>query len=473
MITIIKHQITEGLLDAKFMFMAVLVLFAFVANGLIYSAHYENAMEDWRESIANTTRQLESRTENLQSISAYAQRMVKPPSALAFIADGGDDRIPNRILVNAFVLAAPQVQTRRNDMFALLPNIDWVFIIGSLMTLLTILMSFSSVSGEKHNGTLSLLLSYPVSRITLFIGKYIGQLIVLILILVVGILLNLTVLMFSNALPLTEQILVTIGWIFILSVLCLSFVLLTGIAVSSMVHQPAIALVVLMVFWLIGVIAVPGIARLTGENSVDVTTPFELERESDASFDNIWYNAPEGAGRWMSNLEYAKSDTARIRYETVRKVVEEDQKINDRVNDERVKQAELIRLLAFAAPNGLLDDALQQFCGTGIHGYRSFWDTTRRYQQLLHNFTVERDRLDPDSPHTVYAWWYSATQYTYSMKPVEFSTFPRWHVLWEKGGLYNDQEFPFIHFILFIAGNLQMAILAFIALTRYDPRQIH
>lgn len=450
--------------------MSALVVLAFLANAFIYSGHYKHAIEDWQQNIADTTQQLEMRTDNLLQISSYIQRMVKPPSVLAFIADGGEDQMPNKILVNAFIYQYPSVATRGNDMFSLLPNVDWVFIVGALMSLTAILLGFSSIAGEKRDGTLAMILSNPVSRLSLFLGKYIGLLIVMIITLLVGAGISLVILTIEGVLPLTTQVILSIAAALLISILCISFVLLSSMAVSSMAGRPAVALVILMVFWLLGTIAIPGMARLFGEKAVTVTSPFELEQESNASFESIWYNAPKGAGTWKSAPSYAFTEAAHRRAETVEKIVAENQKIYHRVYNERIRQAENIRTLSCASPSGLLDDALQVICDTGISGYKQFLETAHTYQQHLHTFTIERDRLDNESPHTVYAWGFGATPNTYSSKPVEFNTFPRYHTLWEKGGLYHEQKLPWMHMLIFCLGNLFMAAVAFIALIRYDPR---
>jgi len=470
MITIMKHQLANGLRDSKFLVMAALVLLAFITNSFIYAERYQLALDDWQESIATTTEQLHARTNNLQDISEYAQRLVKPPTVLAFIADGGEDRLPNGILINAFVYRNPSVKSRGNDMFALLPNLDWVFIVGTLMTLMALLLSYGTISGEKRDGTLRQLLSNPVSRASLFTGKYLGLLMVIVVILAVGVAVNITLLLFLGALPLSEQILLAIGWSILTSILCISVILLLGMAVSSITHRPAVSLVVLMIFWLVAIIAVPGLAKLFGENFASVPTPYEVRRDLTKSFEDIWYNAPEGAGSWHSNPEYAFSKPAHLRAETVSRIISEDQKIRDRANDARIRQAETVRTLACVSPAGMLDDALQRLCRTGIHGYKAFHDTAKRYQRQLHGFVVARDRLDSNSPHTVYSWGFGVTPNTFSSLPVEFGTFPRSHFLWESGGLYSEQEVPFVHLIVFLAINLQLAIIAFIALACYDPR---
>ena len=470
LITIIRHQITEGLRDAKFLFLAAVVLVTFVANGIVYADRYNLAYADYMDSIADTTRMLETRAENLQLITSYPQRKLKPPSALAFLADEGEELLPNELQVNGFRQFFESTVNRSNELFPLLPAVDWVFIVGTVMTLMALMLSFASVCGEKRDGTLRQLLSYPVPRFKLLAGKYLGSLLVIAGVLLLGGLLSITILYFHGALPLSEMVISAVGWAFVTGLLCLSLVLLTGLAVSSLVHRPAVALVILMIFWLVSIIAVPGLARLVGENMVEVPSTLDVEQEQSAAWEDIVDRAPFGTFNWSSRPEYRFTENALNRAKYVAMLCETMQRIYDEATQKRIQQAELIKTISCASPSGLLADAFQRVSGTGISGYKAFRETARRYSQQIYNFAVERDKLDPTTPHKVYCWGTSIDEGMYSELPVELSTFPRSQALWLEGGLSPEVEWPFIHLILLIAVNLQMAIVAIIAISCYDPR---
>lgn len=470
MFAIIKHQLIDGLRDSRFLFMAALVLIAFAANGIIYAERYNLAMEDWYESIADTTRMLETRAGNLQEISNYPQQMVKHPSSLAFIAEGGENKIPNTVLVNAFIFRTSDLSNRGNEMFPLIPTVDWVFIIGTIMTLLALLLSFGSVCGEKRDGTLGLTLSYPVSRLKLFLGKYLGILLVVVITLLVGVLINLSILLFYEALPATEHAAITIGWAILVSILCLSFMLLAGIAVSSMVWRPAVALVILMIFWLLSIIAIPGIARLVGENGISVPNSFDIRKETEAKRDEIFRSAPDRTFNWSSDPAYRFTKDAQNRAKYTEALTAVGQRINDQAQAARIRQAEFIQILSSVSPSGLLAGALESLSGTGTSGYKAFRETARKYHRQLYSFTVERDRTDPESPHNIYSWGTGSDTGTFSTRPVELNSFPRSHTLWRPGGLYREQNLPAWQLLFFAMANLAAAVVAFLFMARYDPR---
>lgn len=150
MINIMKRQILEGLKDTKYIFLAVLVILAFIINAFVYSGRYHQEMTDYNNNIAEMTTNLEAEANNLQSISNYPQIMLQYPSPLAFIADGGQLSLPNSLQVNAFQYVEPEAKARNNEKMPVFEALDWSFIVGVLMTLLAILISFGVICGEKR-----------------------------------------------------------------------------------------------------------------------------------------------------------------------------------------------------------------------------------------------------------------------------------------------------------------------------------
>lgn len=121
MFIIIKNQLINGLTDARFVFMFVIVILAFLCNGLIYSENYRLAEEDRERGIRSTSDILSSRSSNLQEVAVYFQQMTKPLSALSFVADGQNDKLPNTISVNAFYFGRGDSINRSNPRFPILP----------------------------------------------------------------------------------------------------------------------------------------------------------------------------------------------------------------------------------------------------------------------------------------------------------------------------------------------------------------
>ncbi len=467
MFRIAHHQMVEGLIDAKYLFFGTLILLAFLVNAFVYSDRYEQARDDYREALAETNNELESSASNLQGLAMVNQQFVQPPSPLAFIAEGGERFLPNAVLLNAFGRYALVSQHRGNPRLPIVLPLDWSFIIGVLMTLLTVLLGFSAVAGEKSSGTLRVVLSNPVSRLQLFAGKYLGLLAVLVIALLLGVATNLVTIAVLGSVPLTVEIFWAIGWAVLLSVLCLSAFLLTSMAVSSMTSHPPVALVVLLVVWVTAVVAMPGIGRLTAEQITGVPSRDVVKEEEEKAGQAAWDSHPAIAGKWTGR---ASDDHVKIRAAAVRDMVEAEQRVRDRAVRAQVRQALMVQTLCAPSPPGLLSDSLQALCGTGVYGFQSLLENAERYRRELHSFVVERDKLDPDTPHLVYGSDTWVDRGTYSREAVPFTLVPTSDRLWRSTGFAPEREWPAWQALLMLAFNLLAGFVAFVALLRYDPR---
>jgi len=467
MFDIAKRQIQEGLADAKFLFMVVLILISFITNAFVYSSSYEMAMLDWQAAKRAMNAELDSRSDVLQQIVNFAQTMVERPPALAFVADGGESRLPNAIAVNAFKTDPPEFISRGNEMFDTLPALDWVFIIGWLMTLMTFLLSFSVVCGEKSQGTLKLLLSYPVKRMSIVVGKGVGIALVSIFILLLGIFVNLSCIFLLGSIPITMAMLLNIGWIILFSILVLAVFAAVGVLVSSMTHRPAISLVALLLIWVAVTVMIPGLAKLAGEQAMTIPSSFELDRELETELDDIRRSHPDEAGNWNGD---PFADNIPLRAAWVKDQLAAQQRSSDKHLNMCLAQAKLINDYSLASPVGVISSVFQRFAGTGMTGFETMVRKADQYRNQLYEFTKARDATDPDSPHLLYSWGESSDNGVFSRLPVEVSTVPRSWDLWSDTGVEQVQQYPIaelaILFLIFI-GLVGLTIISF---ARYDPR---
>lgn len=467
MINIMKRQILEGIKDAKYIFLTALVILAFIINAFVYSERYHQEIDDYNNNIAEVLSYLESRAENLQTIVNFPQNMLLVPNPLAFIADGGQLSLPNAISVNAFRYSNPEAKARNNEMMPVMEALDWSFIVGVLMTLLALLVSFGVICGEKRDGTLRLVLANPVPRSHIFFGKYLGLLLILLVTLFIGIIINLAILFFAGALPISELLLLQIGWSILLSALCLSFVLLLGIAVSAMVKTPAIALVILIIGWVMNVVAIPGLARMIAEQITEVKPDYQVEEEIRVAQKEHYESLPRNAGSWNGD-PFASFVKDRARYQAGNVRIRQA-KENEALN-QRMEQSKMINVLSSVAPSSLLKYSMQEGCTTGIFSFELLLKMASRYQQQLNDFTVNLDKKDNKSPHHVTSWGSSSDRGMFSTQKVSMSTFPRFQHLYKAENMAKEIKFPWMQLVIFLLGNLQVGLIAFIFIARYDPR---
>ena len=467
MLNIARRQIVEGLRDAKFLFLAAIVMLAFLSNAIVFTDTYKVKMEDYKLHQLETNRIMQELSGNLQELATFVQYFVQPPSPLEFIAEGGSSTMPNAVEMNTFARWDIKYQQRTNEHLPALPAFDWVFIVGVLMSLLAILVSYSAVAGEKRDGTLRLVLSNQVSKLQLFAGKALGLLLVLLICLLIGVALNLVTMQLLGGPPIDGDTILPISWAVALAALTISAFVFFGLAVSSMTRHPAVSLVILLVVWVLAVFAAPGIARLISEQTVKLKSQATVRDELDKKLEEVRAAAPRDADNWNGDpFESQVPDRANLRLAQC----DTRMKVYDDYYAAQIQQVLVSNSLASVSPYGLLADGLQKTSGTGVYGFIQLNKNAIQFRRQLYQFAVNMDKTDNTTPHLVYGSYSYSDEGVFTRKPVAFSSVPKAAGLWTDSGLSHECEWPLSQVLIMLGFNLVAGLVALISLLRYDPR---
>lgn len=301
-----------------------LVLVASIAlmgmNGVLTGGgRYQARVGEYVESQQRASEELASRATKLSELAVKGPGPLrKRPSALTFCAGGRDRYLPayigagygstygsnwGMLIYEPWYLqyntpAAPP----RSGIVSEFVDIDWVFVVGLVLSLMAILLTFDAVSGDREAGTLQLTLSGAVPRSALIGGKYLGALSVLLLALGVGVTLNLLVISLLGSIDLHIGQLAKMAAMVVAAVLYLSFFVGLGILVSARSQRPASGLVTLLLVWTVLVFLVPN--TMAGVISSLEGPAGATESDRQAAIEENWvkhgirdlYHS-EGAGR--------------------------------------------------------------------------------------------------------------------------------------------------------------------------------
>lgn len=188
-----------------------------------------------------------------------ALRLVREPTPLAVLALTDESRIPAYWNVGTEGL-------EEGPSFAALASadgaagLDAVYVVQVILGLLAILLVFDAISGDRESGVLRALLSHPVARVDILLGKYVGAAFALFVPLLLGMLAAVLVLR-RGGVPVGSAT----GWmrlgVFVLvSALYLCAMLAVGLAVSAGTRYARVSLVVLLVCWVASVVVLPRMA---------------------------------------------------------------------------------------------------------------------------------------------------------------------------------------------------------------------
>ena len=243
-----------------------------LTNAVVHLQKHPNRIQKYRASVTKSLDDLTVRGDSLYDIAQQGPGLLyKKPSPLRFCADGGEAFLSD-VVGGAFLwvhqwssgrlkgfwrldypVATPNLINIRPDV----TKVDWAFIIGYILSLIALLFTFDSISGEREHGTLRLMLANPIPRHTVLIGKFLGALISIIIPLSLAVLMNLLVISTSSDVHLGADAWGRLGIIFLIAVLYLCLFLALGLLVSARVQRRAVSLVILLLAWVIFVVFMP------------------------------------------------------------------------------------------------------------------------------------------------------------------------------------------------------------------------
>ena len=281
---VFKKEMLSHLLSQRFAACTILAVVLIITNGVLTSQTYV-----YKKASYLTQRAIEET--KLHEITYYsvlgsdllvslrtgpktkaAPRALRSPRALAVFAQGAERQAGQAVKVTLFNVPyqAEEVSPFQssNPYLAIFVFFDMVYIFQLVLGLLAILIASETISGEKEDGTLRLVLTTNVSRAQVLAGKVLAGLTTLAIPTALGFIL-LTILLLG-----TEHIEVEVGeWarvglLFALSLLYLLVFYLIGLAISCATHRSATSLIYALFTWALLAIILPNsISALLNEQA--------------------------------------------------------------------------------------------------------------------------------------------------------------------------------------------------------------
>jgi ABC-type transport system involved in multi-copper enzyme maturation permease subunit len=447
-------------------FLLVLILMA--ANALLFQAEYRRQLADYSQDVS---RNLAALARNASSgyplFTAFSwgqgdQLIYRRPNPLSFVAEGHDKDLPNAFQVNAFNLGAPKFTLRGNPLLWRFDSLDWAFIVTVLLSFTAIVLVYDGINGEKQRGTLRLIMSQPVSRATILLGKYLSAVIVLIMPLTVGVLLNLLMVGLGGAVQLDMAFWWRVGISFLLSLVYISVFVLLGLFLSARSKTPVVSLVTGLLVWVFLIIVVPAAGNLIARGFARIPPEDRVEEDAQRAYDeaaaayNQRHPHPDNwimSGRWSPGEPLLRAFEAH----------QASDRVFQAYQDSKVSQIKLGRMVATFSPAGLLAQALENTVGCGINHYEFFLKSARRYQQELASYVDRKYPLDKVSPLNR-----ETTDPVIARMKLDFESIPKFE---DRPAPASEAAGPVLRGAAILSLiNVVLFAAAFVSFLRYDVR---
>jgi ABC-type transport system involved in multi-copper enzyme maturation permease subunit len=331
---------------------------------------------------------VEEQLERDETIQVENVRAVSPLSVLSM---GLEPVIPFRFTSTKEGLRFGESRGAQNVIDALFGWLDMTFVVAVLLSLLAIAVTFDSVCGERSDGTLALLLSYPVRRSSVLLAK-VGGAISVLTIGFVPALAAVMLLMLVRGVSLMSLV----HWLVFgaAAILYLLVFATLGVAVSASSPRPADAALRCLLIWVLLVFVVPrGVGLAVGAlQPAQRAAVLSLREDQALSQIKVDYSRKEQEAfdRYVDESgtnPSANEDFLRTRKQGLAELQSRRSEILRRIWDEmfvQEKQRERwVQTLSLLSPTALFDQIAAELSWTGFLQRGLFYEEARTWDEKI------------------------------------------------------------------------------------------
>jgi ABC-type transport system involved in multi-copper enzyme maturation permease subunit len=476
---VVRKELLESLLSFRFTIafpMMVMVMGISVLIGLNeYRAHLRAY-----SSIVQLNRDQLERSTDWRQVGQQGIFISAPPSPLMVFALGMSGIVGQAArITDRDVPVLEKGRFFAHSTFAFFGGWDLHFVVKIVLSLMALLFAYDAVSGEKEMGTLRVLLSNPIPRSHLILGKAVGRFLVLATAFGVAFLSGLIVLFVEGDLTYTAEHRLRILLILVGSLLYIGVFFALGLMASCLTTHSVISLLLSLCLWVVVMFAVPkaSLAMAGLLHPVPTAAEFEAKRAALAKdmYVKLELSLAEPTRRWMRRpaqdvppeelyrrqMEYEK-EVGRLRQLNEAEHAERLQRLYEEYRGAQRALDRIAARLSRLSPAACYDYFITELAETGPRDVEAFLDQALTYQKTFGRFISDM-KLGQEIVYIVYAQEdpFKQTRPDLSkIPPFEFKARP-WPERWRAA--LGDVALLWVYAILFF-------LIGYVRFLVYDPR---
>jgi ABC-type transport system involved in multi-copper enzyme maturation permease subunit len=243
--TIIGKEIRNHILSFRFLVTGLLLIIVVPATVLVLTNDYVRQTEDY------SRRQVE--------IERYLERFAHF-NRLGNIIQPTQPPVPLMSLVRGLSAEADLDSFDNDPLPVVFPLLDLTFIVVILISLVGIVLSYDSVSGEREDGTLKLMLANGVSRAKILLGKIIGGTAALLLPFLIATLAGLFIILLNPRVDWKGADFGALGLILLGAVVFAGLFVSLGTLISARHRSSASSIMTSLFVWVLMVLVIPNLS---------------------------------------------------------------------------------------------------------------------------------------------------------------------------------------------------------------------
>ena len=257
LMTLIQKEMMHHILSVRFVALLLMCALLIPLTFSISYRKYSQSLTDYQESVNRSRSETKENPPNAQDPDVEVSKLFLKPTPLSVFANGLEEVLPTYLGMTRNGIRPGSTALAQAPLAYVLGNLDFLFIVGTVFSLLALLFTFDAVAGEREAGTLRINLSNPVPRDVFLWSKLIGGYVVFVIPFLVAFLLGLLLLTWQGF-PLGElKIAMPVFGLTLVSLLYIAVFFAIGVVISTYLDNSKTALIVAFTFWVFAVLIAP------------------------------------------------------------------------------------------------------------------------------------------------------------------------------------------------------------------------
>ena len=400
LMTLIQKEIMHHILSVRFVALLLMCALLIPLTLSINYRRYSQNLTDYQESVKRARTESEENPPNAQDPNVEVSKLFLKPTPLSVFANGLEEALPTYLGMTRNGVRQGSAGIAQASVAYALGNLDFLFIVGTVFSLLALLFTFDAVAGEREAGTLRINLSNSLPRDVFLWSKLIGGYLVFVVPFLVSFLLGLLLIVWQGF-PLGElKVALPVLGLTVISLLYIAVFFAIGVVISTYLDNAKTALIVAFTFWVFAVLIVPRGAFVVAKLVAPTRTQQAVYMEKNALHNNLTKDKQDKMNKKMA-LAFESGGTAHIslndpetqkRLDKLRGPIEEQfrlefqnqaGKIDRDYQRERDRQEQVGETLSRIAPTSSLTYFAMNLTQTGKLKRDTYFQTGDRYYDQL------------------------------------------------------------------------------------------
>ena len=419
---IVQREILEYLMSSKFLIGLCLTVVLVGISTFINIGDYQQRQQDYLDAIQS----LESGGFNI--------KVFRKPQILSTLVQGRDRELGSRIEFNYLNLPIQtsgymgEYASQHQRYVWGFSSVDFTFVVRVVLSLMVIFLAYNSISEERTQGTLKLVLANALPRGQLLFGKFLGGLFVILCSLTIATLIAVLVMVLHPAISLGSELFVRILGMWGVSALYLGTFFTLSLMVSTIINRPSVALLVLLQIWIVVIVIYPNVSIILSQHLMGLPGSEELADRRRALFEPYQQEYNESRQAFHKMVASGESDIeiSKKSFELSAQRTELYHRIDSEYSHKLTRQTHLAQNIGLFSPSVLFNGVMQRLAGTDIQEFDSFMEgVERHWHKYIERWPLRYTDLEAFKKSTFPEFTYT----TQSAAESIVRTLPQWSIL--------------------------------------------